>query len=536
MIGISARPAVAKVIGPLVERLARSGVTPDAITILGTLGAVARRRRPDRDRPPVLGRVHRHGVRAARHARRRAGPGARRRLGVRRRPRLHRRPRGRRGDLRRARLVVLRRRGQPAAGPPRPALPRARRAHLLHQGAGRGCGPVRRRRRRRAHRAADPRPRRHRLQRSRASRTRCTSRCGSSSPAARSPSASDSSSSAGPAADLLRPPRHERGRRRAGPRPGRPRAAVAADRPAHRRRLRGGLGRGEAPAGAASPTGSSTAPAAGPRAGTAAGCASCAPTCASPPAARLTDDELDALTERAVRSYARYWQEAFRLPVIEPGRIVGNTVTTGQEQVDRLRAEGRPIVFALPHSGNWDAAAVWLVDWLGGPFMTVAERLKPESLYERFVAYRESLGIRVVPLTGGPRPSSEVLREWVSDGGTVCLLVDRDLGRTGTPVDVLRPGGHPAHGAGGAGRADRGRAGAGRLRLHRHGLVGALLPGGPGPGAGPTAGPGGHRHAGRGRRLHRRGSPSGPRTGTCSAGSGPTCPPTRPRGGGAERH
>ena len=149
---------------------------------------------------------------------------------------------------------------------------------------------------------------------------------------------------------------------------------------------------------------------------------------------RLPEDELDALTGRAMRSYARYWQEAFRLPVIEPARIVGDTVTIGQEPIDRLRAEGRPIVFALPHSGNWDAAAVWLVDWLGGPFMTVAERLKPESLYERFVAYRESLGIRVVPLTGGPRPSTEVLTEWVAGGGTVCLLTDRDLGRSGAPV------------------------------------------------------------------------------------------------------
>jgi lauroyl/myristoyl acyltransferase len=149
---------------------------------------------------------------------------------------------------------------------------------------------------------------------------------------------------------------------------------------------------------------------------------------------RLSEAELDALTARAVRSYARYWQEAFRLPVIESRRIVEGTHIRGREHVDRLRAEGRPVVFALPHSGNWDAAAVWLVDWLGGPFMTVAERLKPESLYERFVAYRESLGIRVVPLTGGPRPSTEVLKEWVADGGTVCLLVDRDLGRTGTPV------------------------------------------------------------------------------------------------------
>ena len=32
---------VAKVVAPLVGRLARSGVTPDAITVLGTLGAVA---------------------------------------------------------------------------------------------------------------------------------------------------------------------------------------------------------------------------------------------------------------------------------------------------------------------------------------------------------------------------------------------------------------------------------------------------------------------------------------------------------------
>src|SRR3712207_7664692 len=47
----------------------------------------------------------------------------------------------------------------------------------------------------------------------------------------------------------------------------------------------------------------------------------------------------------------------------------------------RSRDQGRGLILALPHSGNWDAAGVWLVDWLGGPFMTVAERLRPESLY-----------------------------------------------------------------------------------------------------------------------------------------------------------
>jgi KDO2-lipid IV(A) lauroyltransferase len=162
---------------------------------------------------------------------------------------------------------------------------------------------------------------------------------------------------------------------------------------------------------------------------------------------RLSEEELDDLTRRAVRSYARYWREAFRLPTIPAERIVRDTVVSGAEHPQQARADGRPVVFALPHSGNWDAAGVWLVDWLGGPFMTVAERLKPESLYRRFLEYRESLGMRVVPLTGGPRPSATVLREWLTDGGAVCLLMDRDLGASGVPVSFF---GRPTTMPGGA--------------------------------------------------------------------------------------
>jgi KDO2-lipid IV(A) lauroyltransferase len=161
---------------------------------------------------------------------------------------------------------------------------------------------------------------------------------------------------------------------------------------------------------------------------------------------RLGEDELSELTTRAVRSYARYWQEAFRLPTIGSDRIVAGTELRGIEHLSKALADGRGAIVALPHSGNWDAAGVWLVNWLDGPFMTVAERLEPESLYRRFLAYREALGMRIVPLTGGPRPSSEVLRDWVADGGASCLLVDRNLGSGGVPVsffgrEATMPGG-----------------------------------------------------------------------------------------------
>ena len=161
----------------------------------------------------------------------------------------------------------------------------------------------------------------------------------------------------------------------------------------------------------------------------------------------LSEAELDELTRRAVRSYARYWREAFRLPTIPKDGIVAKTESPGVEHMEKARSDGRPMVLALPHSGNWDAAGVWFVDFLGGPFMTVAERLKPESLYRRFLEYRESLGMRVVPLTGGERPSSTVLKEWLGDGGSVCLLMDRDLGSSGVPVTFF---GRPTTMPGGA--------------------------------------------------------------------------------------
>jgi lauroyl/myristoyl acyltransferase len=152
---------------------------------------------------------------------------------------------------------------------------------------------------------------------------------------------------------------------------------------------------------------------------------------------RLDDAALDELTRRALQSYARYWQEAFRLPSLSRERIVADSQMAGREHLERARAEGRGVVLALPHSGNWDAAGVWLVDWLGGPFVTVAERLRPESLYRRFVEYRERLGMRVIPLTGGDRPSTAVLRDWLATGGTTCLLVDRDLSGAGVPVSFF---------------------------------------------------------------------------------------------------
>lgn len=141
----------------------------------------------------------------------------------------------------------------------------------------------------------------------------------------------------------------------------------------------------------------------------------------------------EELVQDAMRSYARYWCEAFRLPALDPGTLIAQTRTINEHVLRDAVASERGTILALPHSGNWDAAGAWC-GLTGVPFTTVAERLKPESLYERFVAFRESLGMEVLPLTGGERPPFDVLEERLLGGGTICLLADRDLTPRGVDV------------------------------------------------------------------------------------------------------
>ena len=108
----------------------------------------------------------------------------------------------------------------------------------------------------------------------------------------------------------------------------------------------------------------------------------------------------------------------------------------GKEHIAAALDTGRGAVLVLPHSGNWDMAGVWLV-WKHGTFTTVNERLKPESLYNRFIAYRESLGFEMLPLTGGERPPFEVLVERLRDNRPICLMAERDLSRNGVQVDFF---------------------------------------------------------------------------------------------------
>jgi phosphatidylinositol dimannoside acyltransferase len=147
-----------------------------------------------------------------------------------------------------------------------------------------------------------------------------------------------------------------------------------------------------------------------------------------------TGAEVRAVSRESMRSYARYWLEIFRLPVMPVERLMAGMHDQGElPAAFEGLAAGRGVIFALPHMGNWDQAGAWIISSGAGSFTTVMERIKPESVYERFVAFREGLGMEVLPASGGAKPSG-ILARRLRAGKVVCLPCDRDV--TGHGIEV----------------------------------------------------------------------------------------------------
>ncbi|MFG2522470.1 phosphatidylinositol mannoside acyltransferase [Streptomyces sp. NPDC048527] len=143
-------------------------------------------------------------------------------------------------------------------------------------------------------------------------------------------------------------------------------------------------------------------------------------------------ERLKQLSRAGMRSYLRYWMESFRLPSWSADRVRNGFDVDDVHHLTDALASGKGVIIALPHLGNWDLAGAWVTTKLETPFTTVAERLKPETLYDRFVAYRESLGMEVLPHEGGS--AFGTLARRLRAGGLVCLVADRDLSESGVEV------------------------------------------------------------------------------------------------------
>ena len=148
-------------------------------------------------------------------------------------------------------------------------------------------------------------------------------------------------------------------------------------------------------------------------------------------------EAMDQLMRDAVSSSMRYWCDTFRSSDWSKSRISTTVTSTREELLTAPMKDGRGVVVALPHAGNWDHAGFYFCG-MGFPLVTVAERVKPEALFNKFLEYRQNMGMEVLALDGR---SMGTLLQRAREGALIALVSDRDLSRSGVDVTFF---GHPA--------------------------------------------------------------------------------------------
>ncbi|WP_448060660.1 phosphatidylinositol mannoside acyltransferase [Cellulomonas hominis] len=147
--------------------------------------------------------------------------------------------------------------------------------------------------------------------------------------------------------------------------------------------------------------------------------------------------ELRRLSRAGMRSYMRYFGEAFALSSLTPEQVTARVRIVDREVLQPRLDAGEMVLLALGHMGNWDLAGAWATMHLA-PVTTVAERLEPEELFQEFLAFREGLGMTIVPLSGaGGGVFRELVRAARRGPGVLPLLADRDLTARGVEVQLF---------------------------------------------------------------------------------------------------
>jgi len=147
----------------------------------------------------------------------------------------------------------------------------------------------------------------------------------------------------------------------------------------------------------------------------------------------LSELELENLTKAGMRSYLRYWVDTFRLNKWSKDYILKTTTVVNEYLLRDPIKDRRGCLVVLPHAGNWDHAAAYFCS-TGINLTTVAEKLKPEAIFLKFLAHRESIGIEVLHTEQKVMP---ILLERLNQGKLVALVADRDLSKSGVEVDFI---------------------------------------------------------------------------------------------------
>jgi len=138
--------------------------------------------------------------------------------------------------------------------------------------------------------------------------------------------------------------------------------------------------------------------------------------------------QISRLSRLGLQSYMRYYCETFLLPKWSDAKIAKMVRPVNVAGVESALKQGG-VILTLPHSGNWDLAGAWAARYFGS-LCTVAERLRPEGVFQKFLKMRTGRGMTLMPLRG-EGGTYEFLKDNLVSGKVIALMGDRDVAGNG---------------------------------------------------------------------------------------------------------
>jgi KDO2-lipid IV(A) lauroyltransferase len=150
------------------------------------------------------------------------------------------------------------------------------------------------------------------------------------------------------------------------------------------------------------------------------------------------DVDLRRAARRVFGYYGRYWAETFWMTPRRRDGVLRRSILDNVEILHAAVASDRGVVLALPHTGNWEAAGLRAAAE-GARVLAVAEALPNERIVDWFTRMRAMMDIDIVIARKGGRVTRDLMAR-LEVGGTIALLSDRDLKRSGVPVTLFGEG------------------------------------------------------------------------------------------------
>jgi len=147
-----------------------------------------------------------------------------------------------------------------------------------------------------------------------------------------------------------------------------------------------------------------------------------------------SEEEITRAAREMFASYGRYWAEVFWFRPRRRQWAVRQTDLDGHEKVVAAHREGRGLVLAIAHLGNWEVAAPVAAS-LGFPIISVAEELSNRRITDWFIETRAGFGTEILVAGRGPTMSS--LARAVHEGKAATLVADRDVMGRGVEVEFF---------------------------------------------------------------------------------------------------